>query len=96
MRLAEDNFRNRIKYYAPAWLFPFIMILASVNEQLNGNQDHLLIRFLISWSFIVLNLPVMYGWLTGKIPAKELIVFWWLTPFILWVGLVFLKLAIVG
>ena len=96
MRLTEENFQSRLKYFVPIWLFPFITILAAVNEQLNGAQQTWFNETFAVWAFFVLNMPIMYGWLTGKIPIKELIIFWWLTPFVLWVGLVMLKLAIVG
>jgi len=96
MRLIEENFQSRLKYFVPIWLFPFIAILAASNEQINGADQTWFNESFAIWAFLFLNLPVMYGWITHKIPIKELILFWWLTPFVLWVSLVIIKLAIVG
>ena len=96
MMLYEENFRSRIKYFALIWLVPFIAILAAINEQLNGAEETWFNEAFVIWVFLVANLPVMYGWVSGRIPAREIIVFWWILPFILWVGLVLLKLVILG
>ena len=96
MKLTEDNFQTRIKYFAPIWAFPFIAILAAINEQLNGAEETWFNESFVLWVFLIANLPMMYGWISGKIPVKEMIIFWLLAPFALWVGLLMLKLAIVG
>jgi hypothetical protein len=96
MKLTEENFKSRIKYFAPVWSFPFIAIIAATNEQLHGADKTWFNESFVIWVFLIVNLPFMYGWITRKIPAREMIVFWWLAPFLLWVCLVMIKLAIFG
>ena len=96
MKLTEENFQSRLKYFVPVWLFPFIAIFAAVNEQLNGVATTWFNESFATWAFLFVNLPMMYGWIARKIPVKEMIIFWWLAPFVLWVALVMLKLAIIG
>ena len=96
MKLTEGNFSSRIKYFAPVWLYPFLAILAAVNEELNGAEETWFNEQLIVWVFLLVNLPLMYAWMKGKIPVKEMIIFWWFAPFLIWVGVVYVKLALVG
>ena len=87
--ITEANFKSRLKYFVPIWMFPFIAIFHAVNDQLLGNYVLVLL-------FIALNTPALYGWKSGLIPFKEMIAFWWLMPFLLWVSLVFVKVKIFG
>ncbi len=96
MKLYEENFQARIKYFFPVWLFPFLAIFAATNEQLNGTEETWFNESFILWIFFVVNLPVMYGWMSRKIPIREMVIFWWLGPFVLWVVLVILKVEIIG
>ncbi|PCJ19741.1 MAG: hypothetical protein COB04_05385 [Gammaproteobacteria bacterium] len=94
--IVDKSFSSRIKYYAPVWVFPFVAIYAAVNEQQNGAEASGITGGIASICFFACNLPMSYAWTRGLIPVKEMILFWWLSPFLLWAMLVYLKVQFYG
>ena len=45
---------------------------------------------------IALNLPFLYVWISRKIPVKEILLFWWLGSFAMWIVLVLIRLSVFG
>ena len=88
MRLVEEGFSRRLKYFLPVWALPFVLISVAIIEEKQGTD--------IRWTallFLLANLPVLVAWTRHEIPLKEMLLLWWIAPFALWVGLVQLKLA---
>jgi len=96
MRITEPDFRSRLKYFLPVWLVPVILIISAIQEQEYGKENAWLGGSVPIVLAVVLNLPFLYGWISRKIPVKEMLLFWWLGPFALWVVLVQIKLAVFG
>ena len=76
---------SRMKYYVAPLTFPFILMAFSLSSG-DGGRPYTSLALMIA--FVAVNVPVLWGYMNGKLPPKELILFWWLGPFVVWMLLV--------
>jgi len=86
-----EGFKEHWKIYIPSWVFPFIVIANVFYEDSTGKES-LLINLFLSICFFTANFCVMNPYLKGNVKLSEAVVFWALTPFLVWVLLVQFRL----
>lgn len=81
------GFKSRIAYYAPAWCWPFLLFFIAQTSGPAGSGAGLDSRASLA-IFFLCNVPAVYGWLKRRLPRTEMVVAWWIAPFLIWAALV--------
>jgi len=81
------GFRSRIAYYAPAWCWPFLLLLIAQASGPAGSGAGLDSRISLA-IFFLCNVPAVYGWVKHRPPWAEMLIAWWIAPFLIWAALV--------
>lgn len=81
------GFKSRIAYYAPAWCWPFLLLFIAQASGPVGSGAGLDSGTSLA-VFFLCNIPAVYGWLKGRLPWTEMVIAWWIAPFLIWAALV--------
>lgn len=94
MPLVYPEFRDRLKFFIPVWTVPFVAIAASINQEMHSGESIWFNELFAVFYFMVCNTPFLVAWTRGLIPLTEMILFWMVTPFLLWACLVMIKVNV--